>query len=302
VRVDAHCHAAQEGWFGLPWWQALAERGQDVTGAPAQVLRETLIPALFDQDGSGQLGAMEAAGVDVAIMYPHDWSLEKHLGRPPVGWKEQNDWYARLADAHADRIKWGFGVDPRHEIAVEAFSEAVRDRGAVCLKLHPSGGWPLDDPVARPLLERAGELAVPVVIHIGPTPEPLNSDLGSPARLDRVAADFPDLAIQAAHVGNEDWLEVLDVMDRRPNVACDLSGWQLSFREDPDDFYRRVRQVLDRVGADRVMWGTDAPYYRPLVSDDDWMTAFAGAPEGFWSAEEAEAVMAGTATRFYSLS
>jgi predicted TIM-barrel fold metal-dependent hydrolase len=301
VRVDAHCHAAQEGWFGLPWWQALAEEGEARLGAPAQVLRETLIPALFDQDGSGQLGAMEAAGVDVAIMYPHDWSLEKSLGRPPVGWREQNDWYARLAEAHADRIRWGFGVDPRQEGAVDAFTEAVRDRGAVCLKLHPAGGWPLDDPVARPLLERSGELGVPVVIHVGPSPEPLGSDLASPARLDRVATDFPDLAIQAAHLGNEAWREVLDVMGRRSNLVGDLSGWQPLFREDAEGFYGRVREVLDRVGADRVMWGTDAPYYRPLVSDDDWVTAFAGAPEGFWSAEEADAVLAGTATRFYGL-
>ncbi len=299
MRVDGHCHGAQESWFGEEWWQGLAQRGEEELGAPADVIRENVIPALFDEDGSSQLGAMDASGTDVAVMFPHDWSLEPSLGPPATDWRGHNDWYANLAERNPDRIRWGFGVDPRQEGAVEAFTEAVRDRGAACLKLHPGGGFALDDPVARPLLERAGELGVPAVLHIGPLPKPLHSSLARAELLDRVAADLPDLRIQAAHTGNDEWREVIAIAERRPNVWCDLSGWQLRYRENPEAFLSDVRQLLDAVGPGRVMWGTDAPYYRPLTPDDEWMAAFVR--DEALTTDETDAILGGTAAAFYGL-
>ncbi|MGH2662522.1 MAG: amidohydrolase family protein [Actinomycetota bacterium] len=301
MRVDGHSHAVQESWFGEGWWQALARRGEKELGAPAALIRENVIPALFDEDGSSQLGAMDAAGIDVAVMFPHDWSLEPNLGPAATGWREHNDWYAGLAERHPDRIRWGFGVDPRHPGALEAFTEAVRDRGAVCLKLHPGGGFALDDPVARPFLDRAGELGVPVVLHVGPIPPPLDSSLARPELLDRVAADFPDLRIQAAHTGNEEWRAVAAIAERRTNVRCDLSGWQLRYRDNQEEFHADVREVLKAVGPGRVMWGTDAPYYRPLTPDDEWVAAFVEWEQAPLDPGELDAVLGQTASSFYGL-
>ncbi|MGH2684451.1 MAG: amidohydrolase family protein, partial [Actinomycetota bacterium] len=299
--VDAHCHAEQEAWRPESWWMAVSERGAEIMDAPAQVLREMVVPALWDPDGSAQLAAMDEAGLDVAVMFPFDWSLEERLGRPETGWRQQNEWYADLADRHPDRVRWGFGVDPRQDGALEAFTEAVRDRGAVCLKLHPGGGWRMDDAVAHPFLERAGQLGVPVVMHVGPLPAPLDSSNAAPELLDAVAGGFPDLPIQAAHTGNTEWPAVVRVAERRANVYCDLSGWQVSLQEGPDALTAKVRRVLDAVGPDRVMWGTDAPYLRPIAPDSAWIDAFAGAPEGTFTADEVEAALGGTASRFFGL-
>ncbi len=301
MRVDAHAHAIQERWHPEAWWQAVSRRGAEVLGVPAALIRDTVTPALFDEDGTGQLGAMDTAGVDVAVMFGYDWSLETHLGPPEVGWREQNDWYADLAGRSDGRVRWGFAVDPRHEGALEAFEEAVRDRGAVCLKLHPSGGWAIDDPVARPFLEAAGELGVPVVFHVGPAPEPLDPRWAEPRLLDPVAAAFPDLPILAAHTGNELWRELLEVASRRPSVHCDLSGWQLRLHKSPDSLHAEVREVLDVLAADRVLWGTDAPYFRALVSDDDWVRAFTEAPPGTYTEGELEALLGGNAVRLFGL-
>ncbi|HEX2031972.1 MAG TPA: amidohydrolase family protein [Actinomycetota bacterium] len=296
--VDGHAHVVQEGWFAEPWWRALARQGAAELDVPPELIRDQVIPAFFDEDGSGQLAAMDEAGVDVAVLFPIDWTLEPHLGRPPVGWREQNEWYARLAEAHPGRIRWGFGADPRHDGVEDAFEEAVRDRGAICLKVHPSGGFPLDDPTVYALVERAGGRGVPVVVHVGPSLGPLYSKWSAPMLLDALAADFPDVRFQAAHTGNASWREVLAVATVKPNVYCDLSGWQLRFLRNAERLFAHVREVLDAVGPRRVMWGTDAPHYRPLVPDSTWAAAFRDGP---FADEETDAILGGTAAAFFGL-
>lgn len=301
MRIDGHAHVVHPDWHGEPWWDGVARLGGSILGVPAEAIREGVIPSLWDEDGSGQLGAMDQAGIDVAVMLCYDWTTEEHLGDAPVGWREQNDWYERFAKDHPDRIRWGFGVDPRRDGALEAFEEAVRDRGAIALKLHPCGGFYINDRAVYPFLEKAGELGVPVVFHVGPEPGPLYSKWSDPLLLDEVAADFPDLKLQAAHTGNAAWRETLAVASVKPNVHLDLSGWQVRFRRNPERFYADVREVLDVAGPNRVMWGTDAPYYRTLVSDDDWLKGFEGAPKGMFTEEEMDAVLGGTAAAFYAL-
>lgn len=301
MRVDAHAHAVRLEWIGEPWWQGLSRMGAALLNVPAEMIREHVLPSHADADGSAQLGAMDEAGVDVAVMFAVDWTRAEELGPPPVGWREQNDWFADLARQSGGRVRWGFGVDPRHDGALSAFEEAVRDRGAVCLKVHPSAGFALDDPVVYPFLEKAAELEVPVVVHVGPTVAPLSSAWSEPMMLDRVAADFPDLRFQAAHTGNAAWRRVLEVVSVKPNVYCDLSGWHRRFLVNPRRFYDDVRMVLEVAGHARVMWGTDAPYYRTLVPDTDWVRTFTDAPEGTFTDEEVDAILGGTAREFFGL-
>jgi predicted TIM-barrel fold metal-dependent hydrolase len=302
VRVDAHCHVVQEDWLGEGYWDGLARVGASVIpGMDPTLLREGLIPSYFDADGSSQLAAMEIAGLDVAVMFPFDWSGWERLGPVGTGWREQNTWYRDFAAANPSRIRWGFGADPRHDGALEACREALANEGAVVVKLHPSSGFALNDPVVYPFLEAAGEAGVPVLFHTGPSPTPAHSHFSDPRLLDQVAADFPDVAIVAGHTANLLWRDVLAVAALKPNVSCELSGWQVRFQRNPRRFYEDVREVLDVVGPHRVMWGTDAPHYRPVVADDDFLAAFTAAPEGTFTAEEVDAICGGTAAAMFGL-
>jgi len=203
MRVDGHAHVVQEAWFGEPWWQGVARIGAAVLpGVEPEMVRHGILPAYFDQDGSSQLGAQEAAGVDVAVVLVVDWTSEEHLGQPPVGWREQNAWVRDFARSHPERVRWGFGADRRHEGVLDAFQRAVREEGAIALKLHPSNGFPIDDPAVAEALEVARALDVPVVIHTGPSVGPLYSKWSQPILLDALAAHFPEVRIQAAHTGN----------------------------------------------------------------------------------------------------
>ena len=300
--VDGHAHIAQESWIAETWWQGVARVGAEVLpGVTPELVRATIIPALFDPDGSGQLGSMEAAGIDVAVMFNFDWSQADQLGPAAIGWEEQNAWYRSFAAEHPGKIRWGFGVDPRRSGGLEAFERAVREEGAVCFKLHSAAGFPINDPSVYPFMEAAGDLGVPVVVHVGPNASPLYSKWSEPILLDQLASDFPTVKIQAAHTGNAAWRNVLAMASVNPNLYCDLSGWQPRFARNRDRFYADVKEVLEVVGHRRVMWGTDPPYYRPLVSDADYLKAFTEAPEGTFTAEEVEWITGRTAQEFYQL-
>ena len=99
-----------------------------------------------------------------------------------------------------------------------------------------------------------------MVIHTGPSVGPLYSKWSQPILLDALAADFPEVRIQAAHTGNASWREVLAVASVKPNVSCDLSGWQLRWQRSPSRFYADLREVVDTVGAHRVR--TAQEFYR----------------------------------------
>lgn len=289
--------------MGPGYWEGLSRVGAAVLpGVEPSLLRENLIPSYFDPDGSAQIEAMDLAGVDVAIAFPFDWSGWARLGPPGVDWREQNAWYRDFASRHPGRIRWGFGADPRHDGALDALKDALTGGGAAVVKIHPASGFDLNDPVVYPFVEAAGEAGVPVLFHTGPSPTPAHSRFSDPRLLDAIAADFPDVAIVAGHTANLLWRDVLAIAALKPNVYCELSGWQVRFQRNPQRFWADVREVLEVVGPHRVMWGTDSPHYRPVVADPDYVRAFTEAPEGTFSADEVDAILGATAAGLFGLS
>lgn len=301
MRVDAHAHVVQEDWVGGEWWDAYADEAARQLEVPAESVRELIVPAMFDEDGSSQLASMETAGLDVAVAFPFDWTRAPGLSPATVGWREQNAWYERFAARNPGRIRWGFGADPRHDGALDAFVDAVESRDAICLKLHPGGGFRIDDAVVQPFLERARDLGTPIVVHVGPLPPPLDGSGADPALLARVVERYPDVPFLAGHCGNEAWRETVEALRPVANVSVDLSGWQARYLQDPAEFYLNVRAVVDAFGPERVLWGTDPPHYRGAVPDADWVAAFADAPSGTFGDGEVEAILGGSAAGFYGL-
>ncbi|HWC32199.1 MAG TPA: amidohydrolase family protein [Actinomycetota bacterium] len=185
-----------------------------------------------------------------------------------------------------------------------------------CARGVPRGGrlpWrrlPEAAPVVRVHAERPARRPVrpdrrrgrrTVVFHVGPEPSPLDSRWSEPRLLADVARRYPDVRFLAAHCGNEAWRETLDAVRDLNNVSIDLSGWQVRFAQDAGRFYEDVSEVLDALGAERVMWGTDPPYYRPLVPDSRWLAAFTEAPDGTFATEEVDMITGANAVSFFGL-
>jgi L-fuconolactonase len=125
------------------------------------------------------------------------------------------------------------------------------------------------------------------------------------------AASFPDQRFVLDHLGKPDiradgfdtWRRDLDRMARLPNVWAKLSGlvteadwtrWTVS------DVRRYVDAAIDAFGADRLMIGSDWPVCTVAATYAATMDVVVGALRTR-SAAEREAVLGGTARRFWHL-
>ena len=198
--------------------------------------------------------------------------------------------------------------DPRRPDSTALLERAVKELGMVGLKVHPAAGFFPNDRVVYPMYEKALELDIPVMVHTGPEPKPLYSRHCQPVHVDDVAADFPDLDIVLAHAGlSAWWQEAAGIASVAPNVHLDISGWQPIARLRPREFYATLRTMVDTVGAGRIMWGSDYPALRLLLSEKAWAEAITDPPPVAqelgvsFSDEEVAAMMGDNAARLLRL-
>jgi predicted TIM-barrel fold metal-dependent hydrolase len=183
------------------------------------------------------LRAMDRHGVDVALVMPQP-SLEETRG--------VHDAIARSVGRNRGRL---FGMAsispwwPEADYLAEA-RRCVRDLGFVAIKLHPLGhNIASNHPEADKVFRAASELGVPVIVHTG---------LGSPWALPSLcippARRHPDVRVILAHAG---WglysAEAMVAAEVCPNLYLEPS-WCPSYA---------VRQMIDKFGAGRVLWGSD---------------------------------------------
>ncbi len=129
-----------------------------------------------------------------------------------------------------------------------------KDRGYVGLKfIVPSR--PYNDPAYFPLYERACDLKMPVLFHLGivanrPGFDKADSNCMRPIHLDHIARSIPQLTVIGAHLGNP-WYEEATMSCRwNPNLFFDLSGSTL----------KKKRPAFL---AGLLWWTEDTPYRAP---------------------------------------
>jgi aminocarboxymuconate-semialdehyde decarboxylase len=258
--------------------------------APADVVLEpgtTLPPALYDERQI--LDALARRGVDAAVISPSPEEFY-YWTAPALGARiaaAQNDGMAEMARAHPDRLI-GLATlqmqDP--DRAARELERAVAElglRGAeICTHIN---GRDLDDPALDPVYAAAERLGVPLLLH------PQNwgdmrrlqdhhlwNLVGFPTETALAAAHLimggvfeahPRLRVILAHGGGylpyqvgrldhgyEVRREAKTRLPRRPseylgNLYCDsLTHNELS-----------LRFLIDRMGADHVVIGSDYPFH-----------------------------------------
>jgi predicted TIM-barrel fold metal-dependent hydrolase len=123
------------------------------------------------------------------------------------------------------------------------------------MKLHPLiDGYHPNDPSVHPLMElladRGGR---PVLIHCG---HPIFT---LPWSIEELAAGFPQVPVVMGHMGHGNVVYInasIDIAARNPNVYLETSGMPM---------HTKIRDAVERVGPDRVMYGSDAPFHHPAV-------------------------------------
>ncbi|MFQ6099486.1 MAG: amidohydrolase family protein [Armatimonadota bacterium] len=197
-----------------------------------------------DDDGDRCADAARVHGVDRVCIS----GIKSHV--PDLDEvKRLNDLVHEAVRGHPDRLIGFAYVNPRH--GAEALAEMERcfgELGMRGLKLWVS--CYADDPGVDPIVERAGELGVPVLQHAWRKWTgnlPTESD---PVHVARMADKHPDVPIVMAHAGG-DWEYGVKAIRDAPNVCVDTSG---SIAH--DGF---IEFCVAELGAERVIWGTDMP-------------------------------------------
>lgn len=154
-----------------------------------------------------------------------------------------NDAVGALCARHPGRFAGWMFLNPRNNPRVLDDLERLRHRpGMVGVKLHPH--WhDYRTELAEPLLRRVEELGLPLLIH-----------LGFRARGDyrAICERFPRLQVIAAHAGFPFFDDLWRAGRRTPNLFVDLSS---PYLDEP-----LVRDCVRVLGAERCLYGTDAPY------------------------------------------
>jgi len=260
VIIDAHLHHYDEGFYPGRWLDFVAYRWgmRNHPHRDSALIRDKIEDGMKDPDGDRMIEHMDAAGVDIGILHPLDWELG-FRDEAPVSIKRMHEIVASVSARHAGRFIAFAGLDPRRPDAVELFDWAVEHLGMGGLKLYPSAGFYPYDRIVYPLYERCESLGLPILCHTGgPSIALLPARYSNPIFLQDVQADFPRLKLWIAHAGHRIYREeAAAVAAVGVHTYLELSGWQTIARDEEEFFVRWLGAVRDRVGAHRLIWGSD---------------------------------------------
>lgn len=192
--------------------------------------------------------AMDEAGIERAVLLGWYWEKAETC-------RAQNRFYAECVRAHADRLLAFAAVHPGNVREVESEMRWAKDHGFRGLgELSPhSQGIAVNAPGWLKLLEMAGQLALPVNIHVtDPTSRSYLGRVDTPLRdFIAMARGFRTTKFILAHWGGG---LAFDVASRELRnvwfdtaaspIMYDASVWQKAF---------------DAVGAERIIFGSDYP-------------------------------------------
>ncbi|WP_026851564.1 amidohydrolase family protein [Glaciibacter superstes] len=238
-------------------------------------------------DVAARLTAMDEAGVDVALI----------SAAPPLFlyWIERenaraasvviNDAIVAMVKEAPDRFA-GLATLPMQdpEAAAEELRRCVQELGMKGAQIGPHiEGTPLDSPELRPVLETAAELGVPLVVHpyyVGSAPDLddfyLTNLQGNPWQIAVCASrlifsgvldELPELNFVLVHGGGHLPYQI-GRLDHGHRVRPEAKLPKLA----PSEYLRRfhydslthdaksTKWLTERVGADRVMYGSDMPF------------------------------------------
>jgi len=306
--VDVHYHLLVEDWLPEAWWQSICQVYHNVLKAMGMAMameeiRRNILDTFWDPDGEKLIAEMNESGIDKTVILPQDFEMP--MGKPRASIEDQNRSFAELQKRHPDRIIAFAGVDPTRPGAIELIEKCIKQWGLKGIKIHPGSGFFPDQGDAYNLLAKANDLGVPILTHCGVWLG--KSKYCDPIYLDDVLLDFPHMVIIAAHLGRG-WQNVLFEMGaHRPNLATDFSGWQLAAQQHYHLFCQNLRFALDAFGPGRVLFGTDGPFYRPAMSNKDFINIVRSLPENApqginFSETEVEGMLGANAAAMLGLS
>ena len=211
-----------------------------VLGLTAQGMRNT-------HTAPNLLREMDALGITRSVVLPFDL---------PVGARNA-DHLLEVAARYPALVPFGSVHPADRDIEVRLARQ--KGHGAHGIKLHPNGQFISPDaPKTVHLCGRCGQHGLPVLFHCGPVGiEPKAAERRSQvARYEKTIAENPGTTFILGHSGALQYEQAVKFADRYPNTYFELSCLGLS----------ALRTVMDAVPADRLLYGTDWPFYHQALT------------------------------------
>jgi len=181
------------------------------------------------------LDSMESNGISKSVVWPM---------RQTGDYSWANKYVLESSKRHPNKLIPVVRLNPWLESSATELENAIL-AGAKGLKLHPGDeGFEPDDKVVHPLLEIAEKMCIPVAIHTG-------GSYSSPVLVGELSDRFPGVRIIMLHLGQ--YQESTFVAKKCDNVYLETS--QCLY------LTRVLKQIVHKVGANRVIWGSDTPYH-----------------------------------------
>ncbi len=211
------------------------------------------------------LAEMDDMGVARAVLLPIAFGL-------PYRDDMSGIWHAAVQRAdESDRLLQGASVHPRDTDALASL-RAQAARGARAIKLHPAGQrfYP-DSPELHALYDECARLGMPVFFHGGRAGiEPEYTHRFTLIRhYEEAVGQHPDVHFILGHAGARDVADAIPFALRHANVSLGIHGQGITV----------LRELIDRVGADRLLFGTDWPFYHLGASLAKVLIVTEGRPE-----------------------
>jgi aminocarboxymuconate-semialdehyde decarboxylase len=318
--IDVHAHLTPQCFWQATEkggdWHTLKrekdERGQEnaVIGGRRQVL-----PPRARWTPEERLGDMDSLGVDVHVVSPYVGFYNYHLDAKIAlaTSRATNDEISAMTKAWPKRFA-GLGTLPMQDVkaAITELERCMTQIGLKGVEINDHvNGRTLEEPEFRPFWKAAEQLGALVFFHQGG--ETLVSPRTKRYHLPNTVGNLVDRAVTFATLVSG------GVMDECPDLKIVLGhgggytcfgigrmdhGWQVrtearaNIQQPPSAYLRRfyydcivytesaLRFLIDTVGADRVVFGTDWPYDMAL----DWPVSWILAMESLTQAEK-EAIL-----------
>jgi predicted TIM-barrel fold metal-dependent hydrolase len=196
----------------------------------------------LSQTADELLARLEQAGIERAVVFPFPGAPDLAAG---------NDTVAEASAAHPDRLIPFYCVNPREHRGrstdeLVGWLGALRARGVI---IDPAmHHFSVRHALVDPLLEACARLGLPLVVEL------------------------------AGH-GRDDCSPFVSLAARHPAVTVIVTsliycpGWAVLTKDQPNLYAdtvkalhpRHIRQLVETLGAERVLFGTETPYLAPIV-------------------------------------
>ena len=222
----------------------------------------------FHGDLEDTLEAIHQAGADkgviVNLIDPSTLNLQEYERAETLGdkLKASNAWVCDLAKKHKEFVPY-IGVDPSildtadmiHHVKV-----MKEKHGAKGVKVHGvQQKFFMDDDRMMPIWKVCVDLDLPVIAHAGPARK--GEKFAEPHAFAPLLEALPDLKVVLAHMGGGAWKQLQEISEKYPNAFFDISEiieWTGAPKAPTD--LELANLILD-VGPERVMMGSDFPWY-----------------------------------------